>query len=79
MISICFQGKPFNITVIQVCAPTTNAKEAEVEWFYEDLQDLLELTPPKDVLFIIGDWNKKVGSQETPGVTGKCGMKQDKG
>ena len=71
MISVCFQGKPFNITVIQVYAPTTNAKEAEVEWFYEDLQDLLELTPIKDVLFIIGDWNAKVGSQETPGVTGK--------
>ena len=69
MISVCFQGKPFNITVIQVCAPTRNAEEAE--WFYEDLQDLLELTPPKDVLFIIGDWNANVGSQETPGVTGK--------
>ena len=71
MISVCFQGKPFSITVIQVCAPTTNAKEADVEWFYEDLQDLLELTPKKDVLFIIGDWNAKVGSQEIPGVTGK--------
>ena len=71
MISIRFQGKPFNITVIQVYGPTSNAEEAEVEWFYEDLQDLLELTPPKDVLFIIGDCNAKVGSQETPGVTGK--------
>ena len=70
MIFVCFQGKPFNITVIQVYAPTTNAKEAEVECFYEDLQDLLELTPPKPVFFIIGDWNAKVGSQETPGVTG---------
>ena len=69
MISVHFQGKPFNITVIQVYAPTSNAEEAEVEWFYEDLQDLLELTPKKDVLFIIGDWNAKVGSQETPGVT----------
>ena len=74
MISVCFQGKPFNITVIQVYAPTSNAKEADVEQFYEDLQDLLELTPPKDVLFIIGDWNAKVGSQETPGVTGKFGL-----
>ena len=74
MISIRFQGKPFNITVIQVYVPTRNAEEAEVEWFYEDLQDLLELTPPKDVLFIIGDWNAKVGSQETPGVTGKFGL-----
>ena len=72
MISVCFQGKPFNITVIQVCAPTSNAEEAER--FYEDLQDLLELTPKKDVLFIIGDWNAKVGSQETPGVTGKFGL-----
>ena len=71
MISVHFQGKPFNITVIQAYAPTSNAEEAEVEWFYEDLQDLLELTPKKDVLFIIGDWNAKVGSQETPGVTGK--------
>ena len=70
---LCFQGKPFNITVIQVCAPTSNAEEAEVERFYEDLQDLLELTPKKDVLFIIGDWNAKVGSQETPRVTGKFG------
>ena len=73
MISVHFQGKPFNITVIQVYAPTSNAKEAEVEQFFEDLQDLLELTPKKDVLFIIGDWNAKVGSQETPGVTGKFG------
>ena len=64
MISVRFQGKPFNITVIQVYAPTSNAKEAKVEWFYEDLQDLLELTPKKDVVFIIGDWNAKVGSQE---------------
>ena len=71
MISVCFQGKPYNITVIQAYAPTSNTEEAEVEWFYEDLQDLLELTPKKDVLFIIGDWNAKVGSQETPGVTGK--------
>ena len=74
MISVRFQGKPFNITVIQVYAPTSNVEEAEVEWFYEDLQDLLELTPQKDVLFIIGDWNAKVGSQETPGVTGKFGL-----
>ena len=74
MISVRLQGKPFNITVIQVYAPTSNAEEAEVEWFYEDLQDLLEITPPKDVLFIIGDWNAKVGSQETPGVTGKFGL-----
>ena len=71
MISVHFQGKPFNITVIQVYAPTSNA---EVEWFYEDLQDLLELTPKKDVLFIIGGWNAKVGSQEIPGVTGKFGL-----
>ena len=71
MISVCFQGKPFIIMVIQVYAPTSNAEEAEVERFYEDLQDLLELTPKKDVLFIVGDWNAKVGSQETPGVTGK--------
>ena len=70
MISVHFQGKPFNITVIQVDDPTTNAEEAEIEWFYEDLQDLLELTPHNDVLFIIGDWNAKVGSQEIPGVTG---------
>ena len=74
MISVCFQGKPFNITVIQAYAPTSNTEEAEVEWFYEDLQDLLELTPKKDVLFTIGDWNAKVGSQETPGVTGKFGL-----
>ena len=74
MISVHFQGKPFNITVIQVYALTSNAEEAEVEWFYEDLQDLLELTPQKDVLFIIGDWNAKVGSQETSGVTGKFGL-----
>ena len=74
MISVCFQGKPFNITVIQVYVPTTNAEEAEVEWFYEDLQDLLELTPPKDVLFIIGDWCAKVGSQVIPGITGKFGL-----
>ena len=74
MISVHFQGKPFNITVIQVYAPTSSADEAEVEQFYEDLQDLLELTPKKDVLFIIGDWNSKVGSQETPGVTGKFGL-----
>ena len=74
MISICFQGKPYNITVIQVYAPTSNAEEAEVERFYEDLQDLLELTPKKGVLFIIGEWNAKVGSQETPGVTGKFGL-----
>ena len=72
--SVCFQGKPFNIMVIQVYAQTSNAKEAEVELFYEDLQDLLELTPKKDVLFIIGDWNAKVGSQEAPGVTGKFGF-----
>ena len=72
MISVCFQGKPFNTTVIQVCAPTTDAKEAE--WFYEDLQDLLELTHKKDVLFIIGDCNSKVGSQDIPGVTGKIGL-----
>ena len=74
MISAHFQGKPFNITVIQVYAPTSNTEEAEVERFYEDLQDLLELTPKKDILFIIGDWNVKVGSQETPGVTGKFGL-----
>ena len=71
---LCFQGKPFNITVIQVYAPTSNSEEAEVEQFYEDLQDLLELTPKKDVLCIIGDWNAKVGSQEAPGVTGKFGL-----
>ena len=74
MISVRFQGKPFNITVIQVYALTNNAEEAEVEWFYEGLQDLLELTSKKDVLFIIGDWNAKVGSQETLGVTGKFGL-----
>jgi len=74
MISVHFQGKPFSIMVIQVYALTCNAEEAEVEQFYEDLQDLLELTPKKDVLFIIGDWNAKVGSQETPGITGKFGL-----
>ena len=74
MISVHFQGKAFNITVIQAYVPTSNAEEAEVERFYEDLQDLLELTPKKGVLFIIGDWNVKVGSQETPGVTGKFGI-----
>ena len=74
MISVHFQGKPFNITVIQTYAPTTNAEEAEAEWFYEDLQDLLELTPKKDVLFITGHWKAKLGSQETPGVTGKFGL-----
>ena len=83
MISVRLQGKPFNITVIQVYAPTSNAEEAEVEWFNEDLQDLLELTHKKDVLFIIGDWNAKVGSQQIPGVMGKFGleyrMKQGKG
>ena len=74
MVSVHFQEKPFSITVIQVHAPTTDDKEAEVEWFYEDLQDLLELIPKKDILFIIGDWNAKVGSQETPGGTGKFGL-----
>ena len=74
MISVHFQGKPFNITVIQVYAPTSNAEEAEVEQFYEDLQDILELTPKKDVLSILRDWNVKVESQETPGVTGKFGL-----
>ena len=74
MISVHFQGKPFNIMAIQVYAPTSNAEEAEVEQFYEDIQDLLELIPKKDVLFIIGDWNAKVRSQETPGVTGKFGL-----
>ena len=74
MISVRLQGKPFNIRVIQVYAPTSNTEEAEVQRFNEDLQDLLELTPEKDVLFIIGDWNAKVGSQETPGVTGKIGL-----
>ena len=83
MISVHFQGKPFNSTVIQVYAPTTNAEEAEVEWFYEDPQNLLELIPKKDVLFFIGDWNAKVGSQEISGITGKFGLgkktKQAKG
>ena len=83
MISVRFQGKPFNITVIQVYAPTSNTEEAEVERFYEDLQDLLELTPKKDVLFIVGDWNAKVGSQETPGITANLAleyrMKQGEG
>ena len=83
MISVCFQGNPFSITVIQVYAPTSNTEEAEVQQFYEDLQDLLELTPKKDVLFIVGDWHAKVGSQEIPGVTAKFGlgvkMKQGKG
>ena len=74
MISVHFQGKPFNIMVIQAYDPTSKAEEAKVEWFYEDLQDLLELTPKKDVLFILGDWNTKVGFQETPGVTGKFGL-----
>ena len=74
MISVHFQGKPFIITEIQVYAPTSNSEEAEVERFYEDLQDLLELIPKKDVLFIIGDWNEKAGSQETPGVSGKFGL-----
>ena len=74
MISVCFQGKPFNITVIQIFSQTSNPKEPEVEWFYEDLQDLLELTPPKDVPFIIEDWDAKVGSQEIPRVTGKFGL-----
>ena len=74
MISVRFQGKPFNTTECQDCAPTRNAEEAEVEQFYEDLQDRLELTPKKDVLFIIGDWNAKVGNQETSGVTGKFGL-----
>ena len=74
MISVRLQGTPFNIMVIQVYAPTSNAEEAEVERFYEDLQELLELTPKKDVLFILGDWNAKVGSQKTPGVTGKFGL-----
>ena len=74
MISVCLQGKPFTITVIQAYAPSSKAEEAEVEWFYEELQDLLELTPPKDILLIIGDWNAKVGSQETPGIIGKFGL-----
>ena len=77
MISVHLQGKPFNITVIQVYVPTSNAEETDVEQFYEDLQDCLELTPKKDVLFIIGDWNATVGSQETPGVTGKFGLGQN--
>ena len=75
MISVRYQGKPFNITVIQAYAPNSNAEEPEVEWFCEDLQDLIELAPKKDVLYIIGDWNAKVGSQETPGVTGKFGLR----
>ena len=81
MISVSFQGKPFNIAVIQVYAPTSNAEEAEVEQLCEDLQDLLELTPKKDVLFITGDWNAKVGSQDTPGVTGKfdLGLRNEQG
>ena len=74
MVSVCFQGKPFNITLIQVYAPTTNAKEAKVEWFYENLQDLLGLIPKEDVLFIIEEWNAKVGSQEIPGIAGKFGL-----
>ena len=74
MISLHFPGKPFKITLIQAYAPTSNTEESEVEWFYEDLQDLLERTPKKDVLFIIGDWNGKVGSQEIPGVIGKFGI-----
>ena len=74
MISVCLQGKAFNIRVIQVYAPTSNAEKTEAEWFYEDLRDLFELTPKKDILFILGDWNAKVGSQETPGVTGKLGL-----
>ena len=83
MISVRFQGKPFNITVIQVYVSTSNTEEAAVEWFYEDIQDFLEITPKKDVLFIVGDWKAKVGSQDIPGVTGKFGleykMKQGKG
>ena len=74
MISVCLQGKPFNIRLIQVYVPTSNADEAEFEWFYEDLQDVFEVKPKNNVLFIIGDWNAKVGSQETPGVTGKFGF-----
>ena len=74
MISVYFQGKPFNITLIQAHAPTSNAEEAEVERFYEDVQNLLELTPPNNILFIIGDWNAKIGNQETPGITGKFGL-----
>ena len=79
MISVCWQGKPFNITVIQVYALTSNTEKDEVEWFYEDLQDLLELAPKKDVLFIIGDWNAKVGSQEQANLALEYGMKQGKG
>ena len=79
MNSVCFQGKPFNITVIKVYAPTSNTEEAEVERFYEDLQDLLELTPKKDAIFITGDWNTKVGSQEIPGIIGKFGIQNDVG
>ena len=79
MISVLFQGKPFNVAVIQLYAPSSNAEEAEVKQFYEDLQDLLELTSKKDVLFITGDWNAKVGSQEIPGVTGKFGLGVQKG
>ena len=78
MISVHFQGKSFNVTAIHVYAPTSNAEEAEVEWCYEDLQDHLELTPKKDVLFIIGDWNAKVGSQEIPRIKGKFGLKSTK-
>ena len=78
MISVCFQGKPFNTTVIQVYAPTSNAEEAEVKWFYGDLQDLPELTPKKDVLFSTEDWNAKIGSQEIPGVTGNFGLRVQK-
>ena len=79
MISVRFQGKPVNIKVIQVYASTTNAKEAEVEWFFDDLQDVLELTPKKDILFIIGDWNVKIRSQEIPGITGKFGVLNETG
>ena len=75
MISVCFQGKPFNITAIQAYAPNSNTDEAETEWFYEDIQDRLEITPPQNVLFIIGDWNVKLGSQETSVVTGKFGLR----
>ena len=75
MIAVCVPGKPFNIMIIQVYTPTSNAEEAEVEWFYEELQDLLELIPPKDVPFIIGYWNAKLRSQEIPGVTGKFGLR----
>ena len=78
MISVHFQGKPFNITVIQVYAPTTKGEEAEVEWLYDDLQDILELTPKKDIIFITGDWNAKVGNQEIPEVIGKFGLKRTK-